>query len=68
MELGIRYENEYQTITLSQEDTDKLWVSLSLDGDDLSPAEKEQRIREAWEERFNRPDYNNWHKQTRLCQ
>ena len=65
MELGIRYENEYQAITLSQEDTDKLWVSLSLDGDDLSPAEKEQRIQEAWEERFNRPDYNNWHKQTR---
>lgn len=65
MELKIRYENEYQTITLTQEDTDSLWISLSLDGDGLSREEKEHRIQEAWEERFNRPDYNCWHKLAR---
>lgn len=65
MELKIRYENVYQVIELTEEQTDDLWVSLSLDGEGLSQAEKEQRIQEAWEKRFNRPDYNCWHRHTR---
>ena len=65
MKLKIRYENAYQVIELTEEDTDKLWVSLSLEGEELSQDEKEQRIQEAWEKRFNRPDYNCWHRHTR---
>lgn len=65
MELKIRYENGYQTINLNTEDTKKMWVSLSLEGEGLSQEEKESRIQEAFEEQFNRPEYNNWHKETR---
>ena len=65
MELKIRYENGYQTINLNTEDTKKMWVSLSLEGERLSQEEKESRIQEAFEEQFNRPEYNNWHKETR---
>ena len=65
MKLKIRYENEYQTIELSPEAADQLWVSLSLDDEGLSEAEKEKRIQEVWEQRFNRPDYNCWHRETR---
>ena len=65
MELKIRYENGYQTINLNTEATKKMWVSLSLEGEGLSQEEKESRIQEAFEEQFNRPEYNNWHKETR---
>lgn len=65
MQLKVRYENKYQIIDLDQEATDNLWVSLSLEGEELSLEEKEQRIQEAWEISFNRPDYNCWHKQAR---
>lgn len=57
MKLRIRYENTYQNIELSPADTQDLWVCLSLEGDDLSEKEREARIQEAWEIRFNRPDY-----------
>lgn len=62
MRLKIRYENEYQSITLDAEATEELWVSLSLEGDGLTQEEKEKMIQDTWEERFNRPDYNCWHK------
>lgn len=67
MKLKIRYENEYQTIELDTESTKKLWVSLSLEdaGEELSQEEKESRIQEAFEEQYNKPEYNNWHKETR---
>ena len=62
MRLKIRYENEYQTIMLNAEATEELWVSLSLEGEGLTQEEKETLIQDTWEERFNRPDYNSWHK------
>lgn len=62
MRLKICYENEYQTFTLDAEATEELWVSLSLEGEGLTQEEKEKLIQDTWEERFNRPDYNNWHK------
>ena len=37
-------------------------MSLSLEGDDLTQDEKERLIQEEWEKKFNRPDYNSWHK------
>ena len=61
MKLRIRYENEYQTIELDTEEMDQLCVSLSLEGDDLTEEEKAEKVQEAWEEQFNRPDYNCWH-------
>lgn len=62
MELKIRYDNAYQTLVLDAEETEKLWISLSLEGEDLSQEEKEKLIRDEWEEQYNKPDYNSWHK------
>lgn len=65
MKLRIRYENEFQTIDLDEEATRQMWVSLSLEGEGLSQEETESRIQEAFDEKYNRPEYNNWHKETR---
>lgn len=62
MKLRIRYENEWQTMELDDMATEELWVTLSLEGNGLAKSEKEKLIQQTWEERFNRPDYNNWHK------
>ena len=60
MKLKIRYENKYQILEVNSEE---MWVSLSLEGDEnLTQEEKETMIQEAFEERFNKPEYNNWHK------
>lgn len=65
MILKVRYENVYEEITLDAEATKELWVSLSLEGEGLTDEEKENLIQESWNEKFNKPDYNNWHKETR---
>ena len=62
MQLKIRYENRYQSFNLDTEDTEKLWVSLSLEGDDFTQEQKEKLLQKEWEERFNRSEYNSWHK------
>ena len=62
MKLKVRYDESVQTIDLDAEATEQLWVSLSLEGDDLTQGEKERLIQEEWEKQFNRPDYNSWHK------
>lgn len=60
MKLKIRYENKYQTLEVNNEE---MWVSLSLEGDEnLTQEEKENIIQKAFEEQFNKPEYNNWHK------
>lgn len=66
MKLKIRYENEYQFLELDSAATEELWVSLSLEeGEELSQEEREQRIQEAFDEQYNRPEYNVWHRETR---
>ena len=65
MKLKIRYESEYQTIVLDEEDTRAMWVSLSLEGEGLSQEETESRIQEAFDEKYNKPEYNVWHRETR---
>lgn len=63
MKLKVRYENEFQTIELDAKATEKMWVSLSLDcDDDMTQKDKEQAIQNAWDEQYNKPEYNNWHK------
>lgn len=63
MKLKVRYENEFQTIELDAKSMDEMWVSLSLeDGENLTQEEKENMIQDAFEEMFNKPEYNNWHK------
>lgn len=63
MRLKIRYENEFQIIELDAKAADKMWVILSLERDeDMTQEEKEQEIQNAWDEQYNKPEYNNWHK------
>lgn len=63
MKLKIRYENEFQTIELDAKTTDEMWVSLSIEADeDLTQEEKERFIQDAWDEQYNKPEYNSWHK------
>lgn len=62
MQLKIRYENRYRSFELNAEDTEKLWVSLSLEGDDFTQEQKEKLLQKEWEARFNRSEYNSWHK------
>lgn len=59
LELKVRYDNGYQTISLDDAATEALWVTLSVEDEDLGKDEKS--IQEAFEKQFNRPDYNNWH-------
>lgn len=62
MNLRIRYDDKYQTLTLDTETAEQLWVSLGLTEEDWTDEEKEQLMQERVEEIFNRPEYNNWHK------
>ena len=62
MKLRIRYDETVQTLDLDEKSTEQLWVSLSLEGKELSDSEKEQKIQEAFDIQYNRPEYNNWHK------
>lgn len=63
MKLKVRYENKVQIIELDAKATDEMWVSLSLDcDDDMTQEEKEKLIQDTWDEQYNKPEYNNWHK------
>ena len=65
MKLKIRYENEMQTIELDDAAAEQLWVSLSLDGEEAPEEERERMIQSAFDLKFNRPEYNCWHRETR---
>lgn len=63
MKIKIRYNNEFQKLEV---DRDEMWVSLSLGSSDgLSEKEMEKRIQDRFDEMFNRPEYNNWHRHDR---
>lgn len=62
MNLKICYDDRYQTITLDTEAARELWVSLGFTNEGYTDAEKEQLMQEKFEEIYNRPEHNNWHK------
>lgn len=62
MKLEVRYDNTVQTIDLDAEATEQLWVSLSLEGEGLTQEQREKMIQDEWNEKYNKPDYNSWHK------
>ena len=47
MRLSIRYENQFQSIELNEEETQEMWVSLSLEGENL---EKEKLIQKTFDD------------------
>lgn len=66
MKLKVRFEDKFQTIELDAKATEEMWITLSIEADeDMTQEEKEQLIQDEWEKQFNRPEYNNWHKETR---
>lgn len=63
MRLNVRYDNEIQSIELDEKSMKELWVSLSLgENDELTQKDKEELIQQAFDEQYNRPEYNSWHK------
>lgn len=63
MKIKVSYDNTKQTLEV---DRDEMWLSLSLgDADGMTSAEMEKRIQEKFNELFNRPEYNNWHRHDR---
>lgn len=65
MKLKIRYDWRVQTIELDTEETEKLWVSLSLEGEDLSQEEREKKIQDAFDIEFNEEERKNWRRSSR---
>jgi len=63
MKLKVRYENMIQEIELDLATENQLWITLSPGPDEgLTQKQRELRLQEAWEEQFNKPEYNNFHK------
>lgn len=62
MKIRIRYENEYQTLEVENMELEK-WLNISISEE--SQEDYEKRIQDVIEEKFNRPDYNSWHKYDR---
>lgn len=63
MKIKIRYNNEFQKLEVDREE---MWVSLSLGSTEgLTNSEMEKRIQDKFDEMFNRPEYNNWHRHDR---
>ncbi len=63
LELKVRYDNGYQTLSLDDAATETLWVILSVEDEALGKDEKS--IQEAFEKQFNRPEYNDYHRENR---
>ncbi len=62
MRLRVVYEDEAQYLEINDEATAQLTVSLGVDVTGATQEEKEQMVQEAYNVKFNRPDYNSWHK------
>lgn len=62
MKLKVRYDESVQTIDLDEKAAQEMWVSLGFEDEETEQGEKERLIQEAFDKRFNRPEYNNWHK------
>lgn len=63
MKIKMRYENKYQTLEVETYEIGK-WLNISI-SEDESQEDYEKRIQEEIDAKYNRPDYNNWHKHNR---
>lgn len=65
MELKIRFDKYFQSIELSERETEEMWISLSIEKECDSQEEKEKLIQEKFDEKFNKPELNNYRKHNR---
>lgn len=63
MKIKMRYEDAYQTLEIETKEIEK-WLNISITEEE-NQEDYEKRIQDVIEERFNRPDYNSWHKHDR---
>ncbi|MCI7800415.1 hypothetical protein [Eubacterium sp.] len=63
MKIKMRYEDAYQTLEVETKEIEK-WLNITI-SEDESEDDYEKRIQEEIEVRYNRPDYNSWHKHDR---
>lgn len=63
MELKVQNNDKSQTISLDDAATAELWLSLSVEDEALGKDEKS--IQEAFNKQFNRPEYNDYHRENR---
>lgn len=63
MKFQIRYDDKFQEVELSVEEACG-WVNV-LPASDLSEEEIRQLIQDRIDVQFNRPEYNEWHRETR---
>lgn len=62
MKVVIRYETERVTFELTDEDARRMGNSVNIDLDEIPEEERQQKLQEACDAEYNRPDYNSWHK------
>lgn len=63
MKLKVRYENQFQEFELDEKATKQMFVTLGIQSDEnASEEEIERRIQVAFDEKFNKAEYNNWHQ------
>lgn len=60
MKLAVRYDNQKQTIEVDRDEM-KAWLKIGVTPD-MTIADEEKAINKRFNELFNRPDYNSWHK------
>ena len=65
MKLKIRYEDGFQTLVLDEKAMKEAWVTLSIETEWDEAEDKEKVIQDAWDEQFNKPEYNVYHRETR---
>ena len=65
MKVVIRYETERVTFNLSDEEAKQMGCCVNIDLESIPEDERQSKLQEACDEQFNRPDYNNWHKDWR---
>lgn len=65
MKLNIRYEERIQTIDIDEKAARKLWVSFDIVDQDCPEEEMEEILQRKFDEEFNRPEYNSWHRSDR---
>lgn len=63
MKIKMRYEDAYQTLEVETMELER-WLNIAI-SEEESQEDYEKRIQEEIEVRFNRPDYNSWHKHDR---
>jgi hypothetical protein len=63
MKLQIRYENQFQEFDLDEGLAKQMFVMFGIESDEnATEEENERRIQEAFDEEFNKAEYNNWHQ------